>query len=149
MERGSAFDLMPDEGASALAESDPYSTNLYVGNLAIGVDEDVSRLLSRVQGSALHRVGCLRCLIALVEACAHPASCRAVWDAAPAKPMTRMRYGTACTGSWSIHAPWCIDMHMSNVAVGMDIHLSSMPPPACMGVCKVCPVRQLPDTDSM
>ena len=41
MERGSAFDLMPDEGASALAESDPYSTNLYVGNLAIGVDEDV------------------------------------------------------------------------------------------------------------
>ena len=51
MERGSAFDLMPDEGASALAESDPYSTNLYVGNLAIGVDEDVSCLLSRVQGS--------------------------------------------------------------------------------------------------
>ena len=50
MERGSAFDLMPDEGASALADSDPYSTNLYVGNLAIGVDEDVSCPILRVSG---------------------------------------------------------------------------------------------------
>lgn len=43
LRNGSALDLF-DEAGGALTDSDPYSTNLYVGNLATSVDEEVCTL---------------------------------------------------------------------------------------------------------
>ena len=42
-ERGSSFELGPpvDDGMGSFDDGDPYTTNLYVGNLAATVDEEV------------------------------------------------------------------------------------------------------------
>lgn len=43
-ERGSGFtDLLPDDGLGSFDDGDPFTTNLYVGNLAPEVDEEVLR----------------------------------------------------------------------------------------------------------
>ena len=42
-ERGSSFDAGPaiDDGMGSFDDGDPFTTNLYVGNLAPDVDEEV------------------------------------------------------------------------------------------------------------
>ena len=40
LERGSAFDMLPEDGGS-FDDADPWTTNLYVGNLSPDVDEEV------------------------------------------------------------------------------------------------------------
>ncbi len=42
-ERGSGFDLLPDDGLGSFDDGDPFTTNLYVGNLVPEVDEEVLR----------------------------------------------------------------------------------------------------------
>ncbi|KAK9797001.1 hypothetical protein WJX73_002827 [Symbiochloris irregularis] len=43
LERGSNFDILPSEDVGSFDDSDPWTTNLYVGNLAPDVDEEVLR----------------------------------------------------------------------------------------------------------
>lgn len=42
-EKGSGFDLLPEDGLGSFDDGDPFTTNLYVGNLAPEVDEEVLR----------------------------------------------------------------------------------------------------------
>ncbi|CAD7701765.1 unnamed protein product [Ostreobium quekettii] len=39
--RATGFDVFPDDNQGSFADGDPYTTNLYVGNLAPDVDEDI------------------------------------------------------------------------------------------------------------
>lgn len=41
--RSTGFDVFPDDCQGSFADGDPYTTNLYVGNLAPDVDEEIMK----------------------------------------------------------------------------------------------------------